>query len=480
MNYTREQIYDAMRAADAAGDADAVRKLMGALDAPEAGPKKPALMSRMQNLAAGGLRGAGSIGATLMGPQDVLEDALTKMFGGKVGPKSRNDQRRDDMTGALQGMGADTNSGAFQVGKMGGEVAGTLGAGPAVAGALGAVPAVAARAAPVLSAINSSGMSAGGLAGVPGFAARTAGGVVTGGASAGLADPTQAGMGAVIGGALPGAVQIAGYGGRAVGEVFKPASTKAAQRLAKALEDDPAAISAKLLRARELVPGSKPTVAQILRTPQAGTLERIVSESAGGSGLKSRYADQNAARLGLLDAVSPVDPRGFRTAQQDFGAAALDVTRSGDKAARGATRAAYESLPQDEAAFYMPDLAGVRDEMFTSGSFAARGAVDDAVKTSQRIGLLEVPGIVPARQVASGQTLSQAVRKLGGLSLNNNGGLRGEVVGLRRGQQVAGERATCCHHTGGNGKAQQVIHCRPLSLWRCRLSIWFRQGQGWR
>jgi hypothetical protein len=183
-------------------------------------PQKPELMTRMQNLAAGGVRGAGSIGATLMAPQDMLEDALTRALGGKT-PTSRNDQRRQDMTGALQTMGADPTSGAFQVGKIGGEIAGTLGVGPAVAGAAGAVPQIASRAGPVLDAIGTAGMRAGGLQGARGMATRMAGGAITGGASAGLVDPTQAGMGAAVGAALPPALKAAGAVGGAAGRALR-------------------------------------------------------------------------------------------------------------------------------------------------------------------------------------------------------------------------------------------------------------------
>jgi hypothetical protein len=395
-------------------------------------PKKPALMQNMQTAAAGALRGAGSIGATLMAPQDMLEDALTKMIGGKNGAKSRNDQRREDMTGAFKGAGIDTESLMFQGPKMATEVAGTLGAGPAVAGVLGTVPQIAARGgAPLLQAIATGGTRAGSMTGAAGLGVRTAGGAVAGGASAGLVNPDDALLGAVIGGAAPGVIQALGKGGQAVGSVFKSPSKQAAERLAKALDIDPQTGAAMLQKQQTMIPGSQPTVAQVMRTPQASTLERIVSESPGGAGLKVRYDQQNAARLAMLDAVAPTNPLGTRSAQQDFGTSALKVIRDGDKAAKGATSAAYQSLPQDEAAFYLPDLAAVRQQMFTSGSFAPRGAVDDAVNTAQRIGITTVPGVVPTRSGAPGQSLAQAVRKAGGLSMQNNGGLRGETAAMR-------------------------------------------------
>jgi hypothetical protein len=163
------------------------------------------------NAGAGALRGAGSIGATILTPYD-LAVGNTKSIG--------NPERRQAMTDALQTMGADTNSLAFQGGKLGGEIAGTLGVGGTLARGASMLPG-AARMAPVVDAIGSAGFKAAGATGLPGLAARTAGGAITGGAAAGLVDPDQAGMGAVIGGALPGVAQGAGMLGRKVGETLR-------------------------------------------------------------------------------------------------------------------------------------------------------------------------------------------------------------------------------------------------------------------
>lgn len=54
------------------------------------------------NLAAGALRGAGSIGATLLAPKDMVTDAL----GGKGLSLESNRQRRADMDSALGNMGS--------------------------------------------------------------------------------------------------------------------------------------------------------------------------------------------------------------------------------------------------------------------------------------------------------------------------------------------------------------------------------------
>ncbi len=381
------------------------------------------------NVGAGLVRGAGSIGATLKAPFDYAEQGIERLLGAPQRDVSINAQRRADMTAALGSMGADTDSLAFGAGKLGGEIAGTLGVGGALAG-VGA-RALPAGAAPLLDAVRTAGFSAGGVTGRAGLGIRTAGGAITGGASAGLVNPEDAALGAGVGAALPGVLQGLGIAGRTVGDMLKSNSTRAAERLARGLELTPAQ-AAQLSAAQELVPGSRPTVAQVLRTPQAGIMERVVSDSPGGSALKSRYVEQNAARLAALNRVSPVDPRGFRTAQEDFGTAALNAVRSGDKAAKTATSAAYQAIPQDQTAFYMPNLSAIRDDMFPVAGIGKRESVDRIIKASDDVGTLVVPGIVPTKSKQdAGRSLAQAVRKMGGIAIDEGSGRSGEVRALR-------------------------------------------------
>lgn len=388
--------------------------------------EKPArgIAGAIGDLAAGAVRGAGGIGATILAPYDMARDAMA----GKGLSLESNRQRREDMTGGLASLGADTDSFAFGAGKLGGEIAGTMGTGGLLARGASLLPG-ASRAAPALEALSSAGFKAGGLTGVRGLGVRAAGGAVAGGASAGLVNPEDAALGAAIGGVLPGGIQAAGYLGRAAAAPFKSQNKKAAETLMKGLDaKSPEYIAQQLAAAKELIAGSKPTVAQVLRSPQASTLERIVSETPGGALLKERYLDQNAARFGALNRVAPVDPRGFASAADDFGMSALTSIRGGDQSARAATRAAYEAVPQDDAALYLPDLASVRDELFPRGAFGSRAAADQAVNVAQEIGSRPMYAQAAGKET---QTLAQAVRKAGGLSLTNNGGLRGETIGIR-------------------------------------------------
>lgn len=175
------------------------------------------------NVLAGLTRGAGSIGATLMAPKDMLMDAID----GKGLSLASNRQRRTDMDAALGSMGAETDSFGYGAGKLAGEIAGTAGAGGAAANVFGKfAPRIATAAPGLLEAIRTGGMSANGA----GMATRAAGGAIGGGLSAGLINPEDAATGAAIGAIAPGVISLAGNIGKSIGE--KAAATKA-ENLAK-------------------------------------------------------------------------------------------------------------------------------------------------------------------------------------------------------------------------------------------------------
>lgn len=228
-------------------------------------PAQPAesggFMQNVGNAAAGLVRGAGSIGATLLTPIDAAARAVN---GGKPinvgGYDIAGQDRRAGMDAGLQSAGAEPDSLMFKGGKLTGEIAGTAGAGGAIAnGLLRAAPVVSSIAPAVAKfltnaanvggsvvpnaanfltkaagvggnaalgaanfltkaapAIQSGGLSLG--AGAPTNAlanilARTGGGAVNGAVSAGLVNPNDAGTGALFGAALPGAVKLAGTAG---------------------------------------------------------------------------------------------------------------------------------------------------------------------------------------------------------------------------------------------------------------------------
>ncbi|RYH24933.1 MAG: hypothetical protein EON54_24425, partial [Alcaligenaceae bacterium] len=127
-------------------------------DAPEQAPASVAsrigsgFVKGAKDTLGGLVRGAGSIGATLLAPGDAIQDAIA---GRPL--LTTNKQRRASMDGGLQELGADTGSLAFGAGKLTGEIAGTAGTGNVLASgakAMGAAPRV-------VNALASGGMNMG-------------------------------------------------------------------------------------------------------------------------------------------------------------------------------------------------------------------------------------------------------------------------------------------------------------------------------
>lgn len=239
---TRAELYTALKNADAAGDNEGAAKLAkyiqsmpdDASPAPTAAPVDNSVIGQGiqggKNLLGGLIRGAGSIGATAM---RVLPNAL----GGDTADENAQRRTRLDEN-ARNLIGSDTNSLLYKGGQLAGEVAGTAGAGGLVANGLRAIPVIARTAAPLIDAISSSGMTAGGLAGKTGLAVRAAGGAVSGGLQAGMVNPEDAGAGAVIGGAAPGVLQLAGKAGNVLGKIINgPAQTPEALAAIQAARD---------------------------------------------------------------------------------------------------------------------------------------------------------------------------------------------------------------------------------------------------
>jgi hypothetical protein len=172
----------------------------------------------VRDLAGGAVRGAGSIGATILSPVDALARAV-----GVQNDFIGRDDRREAMTQALSGAGVDTNSMAFKTGKLGAEIAGTAGVGGALAKPVQALAGTrfASGLEPVIEGVarglQTGGFRVGDLAGTGlGTAVRAGTGAAVGGAAAGMVNPSDAGAGALIGGALPGATQLAGRAGAAL------------------------------------------------------------------------------------------------------------------------------------------------------------------------------------------------------------------------------------------------------------------------
>jgi len=158
----------------------------------------------------GGVRGFGSIGATLLTPLDAAARSV-----GVENDWVGRDDRRQMMDEGLRTAGADPSSSAFGAGKLAAEIYGISRLPGGAAKLLGRIPGVAKAVPGFIESLASSGING------PNLFARTAGGAASGGLTAGMIDPSQAKTGALIGGAIPGVTQAAGTVGNAVGSLFR-------------------------------------------------------------------------------------------------------------------------------------------------------------------------------------------------------------------------------------------------------------------
>lgn len=238
----------------------------------------------LKNQVGGLARGAGSIGNTLLS----AGDAYNELVGNKNALSSLDSthaERGASMDEGLRSMGVDTGSGGFLGGKLVGEIAGTAGAGGVLAKGAAAIPGLSALA----PAIESSGIAGKGLMD------RIAGGAIAGGAQAGLVNPEDAGIGAVIGGALPPVAKGAFLAGEKIAAPFM-GKANAAKEILKQL--DGADISNASINIEDKfanIPGIKPTVGMVSDDPNLLKLEMNARVRNKGGKFFQRDAENNVA-----------------------------------------------------------------------------------------------------------------------------------------------------------------------------------------
>jgi len=375
-------------------------------------------MQGVGNLAAGAVRGAGSIGATVM-------RALPNALGGDTAQE--NAVRRQSMDDALQSMGAEPDSWMYQGGKLGGEIAGTAGAGGVAGNAIARLANVAgygAKAAPLVQALQSSGMTTGGgMSTIRDLAMRTGAGATVGGISAGMVDPRDSGIGAMIGGALPGALKVAGAIGRGTGDlvryVKRPPETHLANKLAQSLGMSADELAQTVTqRGPGMIPGYQATVPQILQNPITSQLQRTL-KTAGANGLGDAERVQQGAYRNALERVAPIDLTVQDAAQRAGGALEAYAKPAHLKAGEKVDRLFEAVDPFNESALYLPidEMMAQKSRYLGEGTFGTGGKAAEAIATAKRVGTQEIPAVAPlAKETANNsQTLEKAVRSMGGM-----------------------------------------------------------------
>lgn len=384
------------------------------------------------DLLAGAVRGAGSIGATLLTPID----AAARAVGIQNDYIGRTD-RRQAMTDALSGMGADTDSGAFRIGQLGGEVAGTAGLpGAAVARLRAVAPVLSAapKAANLLRAVETGGAAGGNIP------TRVAGGALAGGAQAAAVDPESAAGGAIgggIGGPLIGALasRVAPVAARgyealrgAIGRPLPGSSAALQQEARAALEaggTPSAAVDERISQALQRLhaeTGSKPVLSgdaldslrneittalaagreldtvALARRAVAGT---VLSESGRmTAGQATRNPMQFAQELNLRGIQGVGEPMQARMAAQN--ADLISAVRGS-----GALPDAYEAgsiaipalrkLDQSKAAEVSQAYRAFRESGGAAADIPMSGLVDQYGKTLADFGVENIPSAVRGR-----------------------------------------------------------------------------------
>lgn len=248
--------------------------------------KREVLGSVPVQAAAGAIRGAGSIGSTIIRP---------------IESSQRNQERREQMGQVIQDFGIDTESIPFTAGKIGSEIFLTSGIG-GMAGKLAAPFSQTAS-----RALASSGMTTGLNPATLGakaadLALRSGAGGVTGLLSAGLVNPEDAGTGAAIGAALPGAAKIAGTIGGALGRSI--VSNKSDDLARKAINEYDIPLDFASVKGGPMAKATKSILDDLMLTSNIGEARREAAQEGFNRAVGRQFgADAPSLTPDVVDAA---------------------------------------------------------------------------------------------------------------------------------------------------------------------------------
>jgi hypothetical protein len=165
------------------------------------------------------------------------------------------------------------------------------------------------------------------------------------GAGMGAAQPVGSGesrtenalMGGAANAALPMAAGVYKAGRALVEPVLNPGKTAA--RVVEQFADDPQALRLAAAGAKEIIPGSRPTLAEVAQQPGISTLQRGMSNQPGPmqKAITDRAMENNAARVGFLDDLAGTDGK-------------LDFNKAmRQQAAETLYAKAFAEMPEDSA-----------------------------------------------------------------------------------------------------------------------------------
>lgn len=351
----------------------ALQPFTGDLDPAPAGPALQPFAGQLDPVAPSVNPVAGFVAGLGRGAKDVIDTGaqlLSSGFDKIAGTKEGERVAAINKAGADQFKQDYGSSTAAEVGRVGGQIAatlpvgGALGAGVRALGAAGGVaPSVLV---PLGEAIGSGGLAAQGA----GLGVRAAGGAISGGVTAGLANPDEAGTGAALGAALPLGVRALGSVGRAVGNTIRgPEVPLGVRQAAQAAQD-----------VGYVIPPTQvaPTLGNRVIEGLAGKITTAQNASARNQEVTTSLAKK---ALGVAD-NEQLTPELLQNIRQRAGAAYDAVGGTGTITPSTAYTKALDDItaPYRRAAAGFPDAAPnpviAQIDSLRSGQFDARSAID--------------------------------------------------------------------------------------------------------
>ena len=262
-----------------------------------------------------------------------------------------------------------------------------------------------------LTAVQSGGMSGGGLL------TRAGGGAVTGGASAAVVDPSSAGPGAVIGALTPAFFKAVGLTGDAFAGLVRPFFASGQEKIVadvlKRYANNPQAAVAALRQAREIVPGSAPTTAAAAGDAGLSGLTRTLQNASPdfAADMANRTTSQNTARTAMLESMAGNTGR-------------IAVAKESRDAATGAMR---ESVLERAGALDAQGILKRIDALIKNPNNAGETAQAALKRMRAQVEGSSANGQINARALYE-------IRKDAGLAMN--GKLQGDASNLRYARSV--------------------------------------------
>lgn len=368
---------------------------------------KPTMQRREKGAARSALEGAAlgvaDIGNTVLNAMAYLPGKVTDAVRSALPAEHR--KRVLDISQMTRTRNADfdaiteenKDSGAFKVGRVGGNIAATLPVGGVLASGVRSAAPLLARAgmsAPTAEALANSVATGGfrlGSQALPpaiALALRMAGGGAAGGVSAALINPEDAGAGAAIGAALPPGLKVAGKAaaraGAAANAVVRPFTKNGQEKIAADIVRRFAEGGPIDFNMTQLVPGSVPTLAEATGNAGLAGLQRAARDLRPNAFVE-REATNAAARSAAFDRIAGDEGaiEAARTARENAADALYGRAFAGDSMRQDLARSAQKT----RAPFSGVGLSGAAEDLATPGlrELAQRPMFRQAAEDAKRL-----------------------------------------------------------------------------------------------